>query len=117
MHRIALCAAAALLAVAVGLASGCASKKPPRTLGDEVGVLTYDEALRMWGPPNQHQKGENLEVAVWERHHGEDYVQEIMVWFDEAGRMMEYKSTVWEVNDQGKRTIVTRDDLDYVDPQ
>ncbi|MCB2187917.1 MAG: hypothetical protein KQJ78_15975 [Deltaproteobacteria bacterium] len=94
-----------LVALLAGLA-GCSS--PPRgvTLTDQVGRMTYDEALRMWGPPLRVEKGDQLKAAVWERNFDQEYLEEISCWFDNQNTLVDWRSQVWEINENGQRTMV-----------
>ncbi|HQT96854.1 MAG TPA: hypothetical protein PK416_03110 [Thermodesulfobacteriota bacterium] len=62
-----------LLAAGILLLSGCPRNGDPdfeSSMNSKVGILTYDDAIRAWGPPTNVADGDRVTVAVWTRSMG-----------------------------------------------
>ncbi|MFH1035827.1 MAG: hypothetical protein V1806_15075 [Pseudomonadota bacterium] len=85
-----------LLALALTLAlllTGCAGPSRfgdiEQTLAQEVGVMTYEEALDRWGEPASVDRGATLFTALWQRQRSAGIVTErLYLTFDNNGQVM-----------------------------
>jgi hypothetical protein len=75
--RLAIIAALALLAALAAACGGASSFGPvEENLHQEVGVLTYDEAVDRWGPPTSLSHGDKLFTAYWLKERSGGIVKE-----------------------------------------
>ncbi len=83
-----------LLTMLLGLvAAGCAGPSRfgniEQTLAQEVGRMTYEEALDRWGEPTSLDKGGQLFTALWERQRSAGMVTErLYLTFDNQAQVM-----------------------------
>lgn len=72
---------APVLLLAAVLASGCASGSGPAEWQKRVGQMTYDEAVREYGPPDKKESlTDGSMVAEWLTHRGQVYSTPAPVW-------------------------------------
>jgi hypothetical protein len=83
-----------LLAFLLALAAtGCAGPSRfgniEQTLSQEVGRMTYEEALDRWGEPTSLDKGAKLFTAFWQRQRSSGFVTErLYLTFDNQSQVM-----------------------------
>jgi len=57
-----------LIILAAALLAGCATTPGfESSMNSQVGILTYDDAIRTWGPPASVAEGDRVIVAAWSR--------------------------------------------------
>jgi hypothetical protein len=88
----ALLKASLLLALAL-LVTACAGPSRfgniEQTLAQEVGRMTYEEALDRWGEPSTLDRGARLFTAFWQRQRGAGFVTErLYLTFDNQAQVL-----------------------------